>query len=30
MPFALKRLANPQAHAWIYTYHVDWDENAAR
>jgi FAD-dependent urate hydroxylase len=30
MPFALKRLANPQAHAWIYTYHVDWAENAAR
>jgi FAD-dependent urate hydroxylase len=30
MPFALKRFANPQAHAWIYTYHVDWDENAAR
>jgi FAD-dependent urate hydroxylase len=29
MPFALKRFANPQAHAWIYTYHVDWDEKVA-
>jgi FAD-dependent urate hydroxylase len=29
LPFALKRFANPQAHAWIYTYHVDWDEKVA-
>jgi 2-polyprenyl-6-methoxyphenol hydroxylase-like FAD-dependent oxidoreductase len=29
MPFALKRLATPWAHAWVYTYHVDWDEKAA-
>ena len=21
MPFALKRFANPEAHAWIYTHH---------
>ncbi len=28
MPFALKRFASPSAHAWIYTYHVDWDEHA--
>jgi len=29
MPFALKRFANPKAHAWIYTYHVDWDDKVA-
>jgi FAD-dependent urate hydroxylase len=29
LPFALKRFANPQAHAWVYTYHVDWDEKVA-
>jgi hypothetical protein len=29
MPFALKRFANPQAHAWVYTYHVDWEKKAA-
>jgi FAD-dependent urate hydroxylase len=29
MPFALKRFANPRAHAWIYTYHVDWQEKVA-
>ena len=29
LPFALKRFANPQAHAWIYTYHIDWDEKVA-
>jgi hypothetical protein len=28
MPFALRRFANPQAHAWLYTYHVDWDKVA--
>ena len=28
LPFALKRFASPAAHAWIYTYHVDWDEHA--
>jgi 2-polyprenyl-6-methoxyphenol hydroxylase-like FAD-dependent oxidoreductase len=29
MPFALRRFANPQAHAWLYTYHVDWDDKIA-
>jgi FAD-dependent urate hydroxylase len=29
LPFALKRFANPRAHAWIYTYHVDWQEKVA-
>ena len=29
MPFMLKRLANPKAHAWIYTYLVDWDDKVA-
>ena len=29
MPFALRRFANPQAHAWLYTYHVDWDDKVA-
>jgi FAD-dependent urate hydroxylase len=29
MPFALKRFANPDAHAWIYTYHVDWEDRVA-
>jgi FAD-dependent urate hydroxylase len=29
LPFALKRFANPEAHAWIYTHHVDWDEKVA-
>ena len=28
MPIALKRFASPAAHAWIYTYHVNWDEHA--
>jgi 2-polyprenyl-6-methoxyphenol hydroxylase-like FAD-dependent oxidoreductase len=27
MPLALKRFASPAAHAWIYTYHVDWHEH---
>jgi FAD-dependent urate hydroxylase len=26
MPFALKRFANPEAHAWIYTHHINWDD----
>jgi 2-polyprenyl-6-methoxyphenol hydroxylase-like FAD-dependent oxidoreductase len=26
MPFALKHFANSNAHTWLYTYHVDWDE----
>jgi FAD-dependent urate hydroxylase len=30
LPLALRRFANPAAHAWIYTYHVDWDEDTAR
>ena len=29
MPFMLKRFANPKAHAWIYTYHLDWDDKVA-
>jgi 2-polyprenyl-6-methoxyphenol hydroxylase-like FAD-dependent oxidoreductase len=29
LPFALKRFANPEAHAWIYDYHVDWDEKVS-
>jgi FAD-dependent urate hydroxylase len=29
LPLALKRFANPQAHAWVYTHHVDWDEKVA-
>ncbi len=29
MPFALKRFANSESHAWLYTYHVDWDEEVA-
>jgi FAD-dependent urate hydroxylase len=29
MPLALKRFANPRAHAWLYTYHVDWQEKVA-
>jgi FAD-dependent urate hydroxylase len=26
MPFALKHFANSNAHAWLYTYHIDWSE----
>jgi FAD-dependent urate hydroxylase len=26
MPFALKHFASPAAHAWLYRYHVDWNE----
>jgi FAD-dependent urate hydroxylase len=29
LPFALSRFANPGAHAWIYTHHVDWDDKVA-
>jgi len=29
MPFALKHFANPGSHAWLYTYHVDWEEKVA-
>jgi 2-polyprenyl-6-methoxyphenol hydroxylase-like FAD-dependent oxidoreductase len=29
MPLALKRLANSDSHAWLYTYRVDWDEKVA-
>jgi FAD-dependent urate hydroxylase len=29
MPFALKHFANPNSLAWLYTYHVDWDEKVA-
>jgi FAD-dependent urate hydroxylase len=29
MPLALKRFANSESHAWLYTYHVDWDEEVA-
>jgi len=26
MPLALKCFANSKAHAWMYTYHIDWSE----
>jgi FAD-dependent urate hydroxylase len=26
MPVALKYLASPKAHAWLYGYHIDWNE----
>jgi FAD-dependent urate hydroxylase len=26
MPLALKYLANSKAQAWMYTYHIDWNE----
>jgi 2-polyprenyl-6-methoxyphenol hydroxylase-like FAD-dependent oxidoreductase len=26
MPVALKHFASPAAHAWLYQYHVDWNE----
>jgi FAD-dependent urate hydroxylase len=26
MPFALKYFANSDAHAWMYRYHIEWDE----
>jgi len=26
MPFALKHFASRAAHAWLYRYHVDWNE----
>jgi FAD-dependent urate hydroxylase len=29
MPFALRRFANPEAHAWIYTHHIDWNDKVA-
>jgi len=29
MPFALKHFANADSHAWLYTYHVEWDEKVA-
>ncbi|WP_049761393.1 FAD-dependent oxidoreductase [Rubrobacter xylanophilus] len=29
LPFALKRFASPDAHAWLYDYRVDWDERVA-
>jgi 2-polyprenyl-6-methoxyphenol hydroxylase-like FAD-dependent oxidoreductase len=29
MPLALKHFANTGSHAWLYTYHVDWDEKVA-
>jgi FAD-dependent urate hydroxylase len=28
MPFALKHFASPSAYAWLYRYHVDWNEPA--
>jgi 2-polyprenyl-6-methoxyphenol hydroxylase-like FAD-dependent oxidoreductase len=27
MPVALKHFASPAAHAWLYRYHVDWNES---
>jgi hypothetical protein len=29
MPLALKRFANSESRAWLYTYHVGWDEEVA-
>jgi hypothetical protein len=29
MPFALKHFANPDSHAWMYRYHIDWNEKIA-
>jgi FAD-dependent urate hydroxylase len=29
MPFALKLFASTNSHAWLYTYHIDWDEKVA-
>lgn len=29
MPFALKHFANPDSHAWMYRYHVHWEEKVA-
>jgi 2-polyprenyl-6-methoxyphenol hydroxylase-like FAD-dependent oxidoreductase len=29
MPLALKHFANPAAHAWLYAYHVDWNERTS-
>jgi 2-polyprenyl-6-methoxyphenol hydroxylase-like FAD-dependent oxidoreductase len=26
MPVALKLFASPNAHAWLYRYHIDWNE----
>ena len=26
MPLALKWFANSTAHAWMYTYHIEWNE----
>jgi 2-polyprenyl-6-methoxyphenol hydroxylase-like FAD-dependent oxidoreductase len=30
MPFALKAFASEKAHAWMYTYHVKWEEKTTR
>ncbi|MGH3087991.1 MAG: FAD-dependent oxidoreductase, partial [Rubrobacteraceae bacterium] len=29
MPFALKRFANSDSHAWLYRHHIDWEEKVA-
>jgi 2-polyprenyl-6-methoxyphenol hydroxylase-like FAD-dependent oxidoreductase len=29
MPVALKLFASSSAHAWLYRYHVDWNERSA-
>jgi 2-polyprenyl-6-methoxyphenol hydroxylase-like FAD-dependent oxidoreductase len=29
MPAALKVFASPQAHAWLYRYHIDWSARVA-
>src|SRR5262245_40457957 len=29
MPLALKVFASPNAHAWLYGYHIDWSEPVA-
>lgn len=29
MPYALKHFANSDSHAWLYSYHIDWNEKVA-
>jgi 2-polyprenyl-6-methoxyphenol hydroxylase-like FAD-dependent oxidoreductase len=29
MPLALKHFVNPAAHAWLYGYHLDWNERTS-
>jgi FAD-dependent urate hydroxylase len=29
MPIVLKRLAKPDAHAWLYRHHIDWNQEVS-